>query len=294
MKKQLLLGAHMPIGGGIFKSIEIGESIGCTTIQLFTHSNRQWRLKPLTQEAIKQFKETQKTSSITITVAHASYLLNIGSANKAMRNTSTKTLFDELERCDELGIPYLVLHPGAYTSSTIEDCLKHIIEQINDIFEKRSGKTMLLLENTAGQGTLVGSKFEELAYIRRGVYKKSRLGFCFDTCHAFAAGYDFSTEKKYEDMWKDFDDIIGLENLHVFHINDSKKELNSHVDRHELIGKGHIGLEAFRLIFNDPRFYDVPKILETPKLSIKEDIKNMEVLKSLLSAKTKKLLNVKD
>ena len=283
-KNQLLLGAHMSIAGGLHNAITTGESIGCTVIQLFTHSNRQWALKPLSQEAIKQFHDASKNSSIKTIIVHASYLLNIGSSNSQTRTKSTQTLREELERCEQLKIPYLVLHPGSAINSTPEECIAHIAEQLNIVFEQVPGSSMILLENTAGQGSAVGSTFGQLAAIIKNVHHKARIGICFDTCHAFAAGYDFSTKKSYTDMWTHFDHIIGLDRLKVIHINDSKKGLNSHVDRHEHIGQGQIGIEAFTLIMNDKKFAQVPKILETPKDSDnKHDIENMNILKSLMS-----------
>lgn len=293
-KKPLLLGAHMSIAGGLYKSVERGESIGCTCIQIFTKSNRQWFTKPLKQEDIDAFKITLKYSTIIQDViAHSSYLINIGSPNKAINKKSIESLSLELQRCQALEIPYLVFHPGAHLTSSIEECLKLIAENINIVLEQNSGNTMLLIENTAGQGTTIGCTFEQLAAIYKDIRKKSRVGFCIDTCHAFTAGYDLRTKETYNAFWKEFDKTIGLKNLKVLHINDSKKELGSHIDRHEDIGKGEIGLEGFRLLFNDKRFFDIPKILETPKgEGLKQDKMNMETIYKLLSTDTKKILTV--
>ena len=286
------MGAHMSIAGGIYKSVERGESIGCTCIQIFTKSNRQWYAKPLTKEDIDEFKLTLKNSDIIQDiVAHSSYLINIGSPNKTINKKSVESLSLELQRCEALGIPYLIFHPGAHLTSSIEKCLELIAKNINTIIDQNPGKTMLLLENTAGQGTNVGYTFEQLATIYKKVRKKSRVGFCLDTCHAFVAGYDFTTEKTYNAMWKEFAKVIGLKKLKVIHINDSKKGLGAHTDRHEDIGKGKIGLEGFRLLFNDKRFFDTPKILETPKdKDLKQDKMNMETIYKLLSPATKKTL----
>lgn len=282
-KHELLLGAHMSIAGGLHNALTAGESIDCTAIQLFTHSNRQWALKPLTAQEIERYLDCLKDSPIQIVIAHASYLLNIGSPNIATRTRSTQALIEELERCQHLKIPYLVLHPGAALTSSPEECMQHISDQINQVLEAVPGNSMILLENAAGQGSTVGSTFEQLAQIRKNIHHKTRIGICFDTCHAFVAGYNFSTRKSYTEMWDQFDTIIGLEHLKVIHLNDSKKGLNSHVDRHDHIGAGKIGLEAFKLIMNDIRFSKIPKILETPKdKNLEHDIENLTTLKNLL------------
>lgn len=284
-KKQLLLGAHMSIAGGFEQAIIRGEELECTAIQIFTKSNRQWAAKPITVEQANLFKETlQKSSSVQFVMAHASYLINIGSADKTAAEKSVKALIEELKRCHTLGIPYLVLHPGAYTKTTLEESIHLISEYLNYAFDEDPGSTIVLLENTAGQGKSVGSTFEQLRAIYKKVKKKKRIGFCFDTCHAFAAGYDFTTPEKYKALWKHFDEVIGIEHLKAFHINDSVKGLGSHVDRHSNIGKGKIGIEAFRLIMNDPRFSDIPKVLETPKVisDMEQDQINLNLLRSLL------------
>ena len=277
-----LLGAHMSIEGGLYKALESGNALHCTTIQLFTKSNRQWHTKPLTKEEIKLFHDTQKRSSVKIVVAHASYLINLASPNMQTYKNSLKALSDELLRCNDLQIPYLVLHPGSAVTLSKEEGLAQIITGINDTFSNYTGNTMLLLETMAGQGSSLGTTFQELAFIREKITHKNKIGFCFDTCHAFAAGYDFTNKDLYKKMWQEFDTIAGIEHIKAFHINDSKKELNCHVDRHEDIGKGAIGLEAFKLIMNDDRFIDIPKILETPKDSPEDDLRNLETLKKLI------------
>jgi deoxyribonuclease IV len=294
-KKPLLLGAHMSIAGGLYKSIERGESIGCTCIQIFTKNNRQWFAIPLKEEEIAAFKKAVKNSTlIQQVVAHTSYLINIGSPNSVISKKSVESLSLELHRCEQLEIPYLVFHPGAHLKASIEDCLKLIAKNMNTVLEQNPGKTMLLIENTAGQGSNVGYTFEQLTTIYKNIRNKKRVGFCLDTCHVFTAGYDFRTKETYDELWKQFDQIIGLNKLKVMHINDSKKELGSQIDRHENIGKGAIGLEGFRLLFNDERFFDIPKILETPKDDnhLKEDKMNMETIYSLLSPATKKILTI--
>lgn len=287
-KHTFLLGAHMSVEGGLEKAIERGASIGCTTIQIFTKSNRQWFAKKITSEQIKEFKKAQKEYKVSPVIAHCSYLLNLGSPRKEVQEKSITALTTELDRCELLGIPYLVLHPGARLTSEVDTCIEAIAYNIDTAIQKSNGKTMVLLETMAGQGSVVGSTFEEIAQIRKLAKEKKRVGVCFDTCHVFAAGYDFTTKETYKKLWENFDATIGIKNLKAIHINDSKKELASRVDRHEEIGKGKIELEGFRLLFNDERFFSVPKILETPKTSLQDDKKNMERLKKLLSEKAKK------
>ncbi|MEX0940332.1 MAG: deoxyribonuclease IV [Candidatus Babeliales bacterium] len=293
-KQSLLLGAHMSIAGGLQKAIERGESIGCTCIQIFTKSNKQWAAKKLTEEDINNFKNAAKNSTIIKSiVAHAGYLINIGSPNELVNKKSVESLMAELLRCEMLNIPYLILHPGAHLYSSESDCINLIAKNLNLILSENPGNTTILLENTAGQGSNIGYTFEQLKKIYEKVIDKKRVNFCLDTCHAFAAGYDFSTPKEYQQMWIHFDETLGLENLKAIHINDSKFGLGLQKDRHANIGEGKIDLEAFRLLFNDERFFDVPKILETPKEEgLKEDIKNMNTIKNLLSSSTRKKLIV--
>ena len=293
MKKEhtLLFGAHMSISGKIYQSIERGESINCTAIQIFTKSNRQWYAKPLEEEAIAMFKETWKKSSVESIIAHASYLLNIGSPNYESEKKSLEALEIEFQRCADLDIPYLVLHPGSHTNTDEQECIKRISKNIDKLLEKNP-KGTLLLETMAGQGSQIGYTFEQLAQIIELAKHKRRIGICFDTCHAFAAGYDFTTEKTYKEMWKHFDKVIGIHKLKAMHINDSQKALGSRVDRHTDIGKGKIGLEAFGLIFNDPALFDIPKILETPRTELSDYRKNMDILEKLLNKKTRSELHV--
>jgi len=291
-KNILLLGGHMSISGGFHQAVERGESINCTAIQIFTRSNRQWQAKKLTQESADLFRQARKGSCIRSVVSHLPYLVNIGSPNEDTYKKSVSLLKEELKRCDTLGIKYMILHPGSHLKDGEQTCLDRIVRGLNAVFANDTGQTMILLENMAGQGTNVGYQFEHLGYIIKKVNNKNRVGVCFDTCHAFAAGYDFRKQDGYDDMWRKFDKHVGLQKLKAFHINDSKKELGSRVDRHENIGQGKIGLGAFRLLFNDERFFKVPKVLETPKPTPELYVKNMKVIKRLLSPKTKKLLDV--
>jgi len=289
---QLLLGAHMSIAGGLEKAVLAGASIGCSTIQIFTKSNRQWSAKKLSDSEIDIYKETLTRISINPIIAHTAYLINIGSPNKDIEKKSIASLAEEIERCDQLSIPYLVLHPGSYVDGNRHDCLERIIENLNTVIQKKD-TTMVLLELMAGQGSTVCSTFEELEYIYKRIDNKKNVGICFDTCHAWAAGYDFNTTQTYENMWRHFDATLGLKNLKVIHINDSKSIRGSHLDRHETIGKGTIGLEAFEMMMNDTDLFDIPKILETPKNSLEDDIYNMNILKELISETTLNILEQK-
>ncbi|MFS8506992.1 MAG: deoxyribonuclease IV [Candidatus Babeliales bacterium] len=292
-QKKLLLGAHMSIEGGLHKAIERGIETGCTTLQIFTKSNRQWHAKAISSEEIEKFKQAVTASGINPIVAHASYLINLASPEEATRKKSIIALKKELEVCSQLNIPYLVLHPGSHVNQTTKEGVALISQGLDQALQESPGTTIIALETMAGQGSSVGSTFEELAEIYQLSEHKKRLGVCLDTCHIFSAGYDFTEKKVYEAMWSEFDKTIGLKRLKVIHVNDSKKELGSRVDRHETITKGKIGAEAFALLFNDARFFDVPKILETPKATLAEDIYNMEIIKGLLTKETKELLKVK-
>lgn len=284
----LLLGAHMSTAGGFDKALIRGHSIGCTAIQIFTKSNRQWAAKPITQDEQEAFTKAVKETGITALMAHATYLINIGSTQEDTLTKSRALLITELERCDQLGIPYLVLHPGSYGTGSEQQCLATIAASLDYVFEHYAGKTMVLLENMAGQGSSVCYSFEQLAHVRAHTKYKNNVGICIDTCHAFAVGYDLRTPASYEQVWHEFDRIIGLSHLKALHINDSKKPLGSRVDRHADIGQGAIGLEGFRLLFNDPRFFDIPKVLETPCESddpqelLRRYAHNMQVIRELV------------
>ena len=281
--KLVLVGAHVSIAGGIHNAIERGTEANCNAIQIFTKSNRQWKAKPLTNDDIQQYKTARNQSPIKVIIAHASYLINIGSPKQETAQRSYEALKVELERCNQLELAALVLHPGSHTQSDTQQALKRIGSYLNKLFEQVNGKCLILLENMAGQGSSIGRTFEELASIIDVVSDKKQIGICFDTCHAFAGGYKFDTKESYQAMWSHFNKTIGLNYLKAMHINDSKKLFDSRVDRHEHIGQGEMKLKAFDLIMNDERFKDVPKILETPKDHIPgDDIKNIAILKGLI------------
>jgi len=267
------VGAHVSIAGGIFNAPLNAKKIGAKAFALFTKNQRQWKAKPLSKEDVKKFKENlQKVSILPKHVLpHDSYLINLGHPEEDKRRKSIEAFIDETERCYQLGLKYLNFHPGSHLRKVSEkECLRIIADSINEIHE-RTKDVILVLENTAGQGSNVGYRFEHLAEIIEMVKDKSRIGVCLDTCHMFAAGYDIRTEPAYLKTMEEFEKVIGFKYLKGMHLNDAKSTLGSRVDRHQSIGKGNIGLEAFRLIMNDPRLDDIPLILETPNPSIWAD-----------------------
>jgi len=270
------IGAHVSISGGVFNAPLNAEEIGAKAFALFTKNQRQWSAKPLTEEAITKFKENLKKVGISPEhiLPHDSYLINLGNPEEEKRRKSIEAFVDEVNRCYQLGLKYLNFHPGSHLRKVSEkECLKIIADSINEILE-RTKDVILVLENTAGQGSNVGYKFEHLAEIIDMVKDKSRIGVCLDTCHMFAAGYDIRTEKSYEKTMKEFDEVVGFKYLKGMHLNDAKSQLGSRVDRHHSIGKGNIGLDAFRFIMNDKRLNNIPLILETIDPSIwAEEIK---------------------
>ncbi|MBI1802969.1 MAG: deoxyribonuclease IV [Ignavibacteriae bacterium] len=279
-----LIGAHQSIAGGIHKAFERAKQVGCTALQVFTKNSNQWNAKPLTDEDIASYKmAASKSTIIAPVVAHDSYLINLCAKDTALLQRSRRAFVDELKRCEALGIPYLNFHPGAHTGQGEEEGITRIIESLNWAHEETKGfKVKSVLETTAGQGSAIGYRFEHLQQIIDGVDEPERMAVCIDTCHIFAAGYDISTEKGYDETMKEFDAIIGLERLAAIHTNDSKKPLGSRVDRHEHIGKGAIGELGFRMLMQDERLANIPKILETPKgEDLKEDKMNLSVLRKL-------------
>ena len=270
----------MSIAGGVYNALVSGKELGCTTIQIFTKNANQWKAKELSTEEIERFKQLQKETQISPVVAHDSYLINIASKDKELLEKSRQSLLFELTRTERLGIPCLVMHPGSNPNEA--DGIKRIADSLNWIHSQSPKySARICLETTAGQGNTLGHRFDQIAGIIDLLGDKSRVGVCYDTAHTFAAGYDIRTRKAYQATFKEFDKIIGLKKLKVIHLNDSKKDFGTRVDRHEHIGKGFIGLDAFRMLLNDPRFEKVPKILETPKEGDMDE-NNLEVLRSLV------------
>ena len=281
----MFLGAHMSIAGGLEKAIERGDSIGCTAIQIFTKNSNQWRAPLLQEGEVATFKARRKSWRGGALFAHDAYLINLGSPDELLYQRSLNAFQEEYDRCVALGLDFLVMHPGAHVGAGEEGCLAQIARAVKTVFDHSPRtKTQILFETTAGQGSYVGYSFEHLRVLLEASGSPERVGICFDTCHVFAAGYDLRTKKAYEETMKEFDRIVGTNRIKAFHLNDSKKGLNCRVDRHEHIGKGAIGLEAFRALLNDERFSEVPKVLETPKgEDMAEDVMNLKTLRSLMA-----------
>ena len=261
-----ILGAHQSIAGGYEKAVERAHRCGCDCVQLFTKNNNQWAAKPITAEEAGRFRGALDTLGITRPIAHDSYLINLASPDRRLWRRSVEAFVEELHRADTLGIPYVVTHPGAFTTASEAAGLRNIVRAVDEIHAQSRGlSARCLLETTAGQGMSLGWRFEQMAAILDGVKEPDRLGFCFDTCHVFAAGYPLSPEKAYQATMAEFDRLLGLDRINAFHLNDSRRALGSRIDRHEHIGRGALGIEPFRLLLADPRFRHVPMYLETPK-----------------------------
>lgn len=272
------VGAHMSIAGGLHNAILDAARYRCRVVQLFSKSSNQWKAKAITEDDLHIWKEALAKHPM-LTVVHDSYLINLASPDADLRDKSRLAFLEEVRRCDLLGIPYLVFHPGAHMGAGEQTGLERIAESLNWVCAHAADSpTVLLIETTAGQGSSLGYRFEHLAQIIELADAPHRFGVCVDTCHILAAGYDFRTEHGYREVFDTFDRLVGLDRLRCFHVNDSKKDLGSRVDRHAHIGKGFVGNAAFRLLMSDPRFAEVPKVLETPK---KDDMdrKNLALLR---------------
>src|SRR6476469_1162726 len=284
LKSKILLGAHMSIGGGVHRAIERGRSIDCTAMQIFVKNNMQWFARPLLREEIKAFLDHAQRKELHAAFAHANYLINLAATNPQFHANSLRALSEELVRADQLELPFLVMHPGAHLGAGEEAGIEKIVASLDAIWAViPKVKTKIALETTAGQGSCLDDKFEHLAAIIENVREPERLCVCLDTAHVFEAGYDIGTEAATKKTFREFDRVIGLDRLAALHLNDSKTARGSRVDRHEHIGKGKIGLDAFRVIMRDRRFRKIPKVLETPKgKELKEDVENMTTLRGLL------------
>jgi deoxyribonuclease-4 len=262
---KLLIGAHTSASGGVHNALLQGKEIGATTIQLFTANQRTWNTKPLTAEAVSLWEEAKEETGIDVVMSHDSYLINLGAIDKEVLHKSRHAFHEELSRCLLLNINYLNFHPGAHTTSSREECLETIIESLLEVAPLASkGKTKLLIETTAGQGSTIGAQFEEIGYLISRTKDKLPIGVCIDTCHIFAAGYDIRTKEGWDKTLAAFDEKVGLSYLHAMHINDSLKPLGSRADRHASLGKGQIGLPSFQALMHYPKLHHIPKYLETP------------------------------
>jgi len=279
-----ILGAHQSIAGGYDRSVVRAAECGCDCVQLFTHNTNQWHARPISPDEAQQFRDALTRHRIGHPLAHDSYLINLASPDEDLWRRSIRAFVGELQRAAMLGIPYVVAHPGAHTGAGESAGIKRIARALDIVHEEVSCAGDVgagcLLETTAGQGTTLGWRFEHLADILAAVKEPHRLGVCVDTCHVFAAGYPLATADQYSATTENFDRVIGLKKIKAFHLNDSRRELGSRVDRHAHIGQGCIGVEAFRHLVNDPRFRKVPMYLETPKEKEngKKDGENMDVV----------------
>jgi len=279
----MLLGAHISIADGLGESLIRGKNIGCDTIQIFVKSNIRWKARDIENFEIQEFFFNKRETKIDPVIAHSSYLINLASSNKRIRNLSIISFIKELKMAKELKIQYFVFHPGYHKGAGLKKGIKLIAKALNQIISKDNSRIIILLETTSGQGSSIGYRFEQLADIINLVNKKRRIGVCFDTCHVFSSGYEIRNRKDYEKTFDEFEKIIGIKRLKVFHLNDSKGDLGSRIDRHQHIGKGYLGLKPFRFILNDKRFQNIPMIIETPKDGgYKKDIENLTILRSLI------------
>jgi deoxyribonuclease IV len=283
-----LFGAHLSVAGGLHKAAEAARGLGMDTVQVFTSNPNAWAAKTLDPAAVATFRKAVADHGIRFPTSHDSYLINLAAPDDALWRKSIDAFAAELDRSEELGLSYVVTHPGAHVGTGVEAGVARVVAALDTILERSAGyQVRVLLETTAGQGTTLGAAFEELAAMLDRVKRPERLGVCLDTCHVFAAGYPLGTDAGYADTFDRFDRLIGLERLCLFHLNDSLKPLGSRVDRHAGIGLGEMGPEPFRRLVRDPRFADRPMVLETPKeddAGAAMDPVNLAVLKSFLAA----------
>lgn len=260
------LGAHFSIAGGLENSLLTAKSLGCNALQIFTKNSRTWQEKDLDQSTVNRFLDQKKTSGVDVILSHASYLINIASPDKEKLGKSIHALICEFHRCASLRVNYLVLHPGSFIEDTMDNGMNRAVESLKTVLAQTRPKfPRLLIETTAGQGSNLGSSFEQIAYILEKTGSHSRTGVCLDTSHIFASGYDIREKAAYDQTMSEFDRIVGLDRLYAIHLNDSKTDLGSKKDRHDHIGQGCIGIKAFELIMTDPRLKNTIKIIETPK-----------------------------
>lgn len=280
----MLLGAHVSTAGGLYKSIENGEKLDCEAIQIFVKSPNRWVSKELTEDDTNRFKASWQASAIQSVLIHDIHLTNLTSPKPEVLENSRDQVRSQLQLADVLGIPYFVTHMGAHLDAGEDEGLRLLSESLNLLFEQTAGgEVMVLLETTAGQGSNLGYTFEHLRRTIDSSKYPERLGVCLDTCHVFVAGYDIRTEDAYHETFDEFDRVIGLDRLRGFHLNDAKAEYQSRKDRHEHIGEGNLGALPFKLLLNDPRFADVPMVIETPKMEEMHGT-NLAVLRSLIES----------
>jgi deoxyribonuclease IV len=284
------LGAHMSVAGGLPRAVDRAILHRCEAFQIFSKNANQWRGRDVPASEVRDFRAKVKAAGLHPVVSHASYLINLASTSEPLRRQSLAAMADELNRAEALGLLGVVLHPGCYTAGSEATGLDLIADGLLGLLARR-GKTMVLLEHTAGQGTALGATFEQIAYIIGRMKRHRRVGVCLDTCHLLASGYDIASPAGYEGTFRSFERLIGLDRLKLFHLNDSKRPLASRVDRHEHIGQGYVGLESFRRLVNDRRFSGLPMLLETPKTEGRSptvvavdplDTRNLDTLRALI------------
>jgi deoxyribonuclease-4 len=262
----LPIGAHMSIAGGLERALQRGKELGCQAVQIFTRNQIRWDSDPLGEEEIRRFRAARKETGLGYLLAHASYLINLAAGDPALRRRSIGALQEELSRAEKLGISHLVLHPGSHGGSGEKTGLLRVSRALDSVLKgEDAGRITILLETTAGQGTSLGYRFEHLACIRDNCRSAERIGFCFDTCHVFAAGYELRSAAAYQETMGRFLELVGREKVKAFHLNDSRSGKGSRIDRHQHIGRGALGLLPFYLLLHDRRFGKLPMILETPK-----------------------------
>jgi deoxyribonuclease-4 len=280
------IGAHMPISGGMEKALYEGKRLGCEVVQIFTHNTNSWYMKPISSEQLELFEDAKKKTKVIPVSVHVGYLINIASSENRIWKNSVNALKKEVQRAELLGIPYVVMHPGAHKGAGEKEGIKRISEGLKEVIFDTSQKTRILLETTAGQGTSIGYRFEHLSEIIEKVAVPERMGVCLDTCHIFSAGYDFRTQEQYEALMEELEKLIGIDYVFLIHINDSKKECGSRVDRHMHIGKGKIGEKGLGFFLKDNRFKDISFIIETPKEKdengVDYDIINLQRLRQII------------
>jgi deoxyribonuclease IV len=261
-----LLGSHLSIAGGYYKAVEAAAELRMDCVQIFTKNNNQWKGKPLSDDDISRFRDAVARTGIRMPCAHDSYLINLASPDESLWTKSLDAFVIELERAEALGLAGVVMHPGSCVGTCEEEGIARVVTALDTAIKKTEGLSVeIWLETTAGQGSSLGHRFEHLRVILDGLGMSRRVGVCIDSCHLFAAGYPLSKPADYATTMRQFDQIVGVDRIRAFHLNDSKREFGSRVDRHEHIGKGHLGREAFRNILNDPRFAEIPMYLETAK-----------------------------
>ncbi|MBI2926549.1 MAG: deoxyribonuclease IV [Verrucomicrobia bacterium] len=277
------LGAHMPTAGGVWKALQRGADVGCEIVQIFVKNNMQWFGRPLRPDELAKYRHELGRSSFSCVFGHTGYLINLAAPPSAKRDKSIQSLLQEIELATTLGLPFLVMHPGSHLDKGADKGLKRVVAGLDEVFRAtRKSRVRIALEVTAGQGSCLGHRLGHLADIYARVNQPARLGVCLDTAHLFAAGYDLRAPQGWNAITGEIESLIGLREILACHLNDSKTELGSRVDRHAGIGQGKIGREAFRHIVNDPRFLELPGCLETPKSpDLHEDIENLAVLREL-------------